>query len=187
MSKFDLYAPLLVAVEGGYQKLPNDSGNYNSRNQLVGTNHGISAPVYEKWIGRVPTEQDMRSITKTVAFEIYKAWYWNKIGASQIKNQSIANIIVDHAVNAGVGASSKLVQKSLNKDFGFNLAVDGMIGEKTRKAINSVDAEKLHESIKTARHHFYLNIGGAFLNVWLNRLSNFVFTEKKKQQRHWWA
>lgn len=180
MASFDAYIPLLIAAEGGYQNLVSDSGNYNSRGELVGTNHGISAPVYENWIARVPTEADMRAMSKTVALEIMKSWYWNKLSASFIENQSIANIIVDHGVNAGTGAIGTMVQKILNNSFGYNLIIDGSIGNKTIEAINSVNAQILHEAIKTARHNFYLKIGGEFLSVWLNRLSTFVFTEKKK-------
>jgi len=175
MSSFKLYIPLLVAAEGGYQKLKSDPGNYNSRGELVGTNFGISAPVYEVWIGRVPSEADMRSITKTVSLEIMKAWYWDKIGASHIHNQSVANILADHAVNAGTGAAGKLVQRVLNNEFGFNLSVDGAIGKLTRSAINSVDPEALHEALKNARSIFYEELGGSFLESWLNRLTSFVF------------
>ncbi|MGE5944601.1 MAG: glycoside hydrolase family 108 protein [Flavobacteriales bacterium] len=179
MASFTLYIPLLTAAEGGYQKLAADSGNYNSRGQLVGTNHGISAPVYEAWIGRVPTEADMRSITKTVALEIMKAWYWNKMQASSINNQSIANILVDHAVNAGTGAAAKLVQEVLNDYFDFNLAVDGGIGPITISAINSAPEYQLHEALKIARKQFYENIGGGFLDTWLDRIEMFVFEKKK--------
>lgn len=178
-ASFYTYLPLLEAAEGGYQKLVNDSGNYNSLGQLVGTNYGISAPVYENWIGRPPSEQDMRSITKSMANEIYKAWYWDRIGASLIDNQSIANVIVDHAVNAGVGAAGKLVQRVLNNHFGFNLVVDGVIGPQTRSAINRVDPAILHTKIIEAREQFYRDLGGPWLNVWLNRLKLFVFQKKK--------
>jgi lysozyme family protein len=186
MSKFSLYIPLLIEAEGGFQILANDSGNYNSRGELVGTNHGISAPVYEEWIGRPPTEQDMRQITKTIALEIYKAWYWNKIGANYIKNQSIANLIVDHGVNAGVGAAGKMVQEVLNTEFGFDLVVDGAIGSKTRAAINAVNQNELHEALKAARERFYKRLNNSFWEgIWLNRLKKFVFSEKKKSLGDW--
>jgi lysozyme family protein len=183
MSKFSLYLPLLESAEGGYQKLANDSGNYNSLGELVGTNFGISAPVYEDWIGRPPTEADMRRMSKATSVEIYKKLYWNIIGANYIKNQSIANIIVDHGVNAGVGAAGKLVQRVLNNKFGYNLAVDGAIGSKTRAAINAVNQNELHDALLVARKAFYETLNNRFwLPIWLNRLGKFVFTEKKKPQ-----
>lgn len=180
MAKFSLYIPLLSAVEGGYQNLAADSGNYNSLGQQVGTNWGIAAKTYESWIGRPPTIADMKSMSKTVALEIMKAWYWDKVSASAINNQSVAEIIADHAVNAGPGRAGKMVQEVLNNTFGFNLKVDGAIGSLTINAINSVDASSLHEALKEYRKNYYGNIGGEFYKVWINRLSRFAFAEKKK-------
>lgn len=180
MAIFKIYTPLLLNVEGGYQNLSNDSGNYNSLGQLVGTNYGISAKVYELWIKRPPSIADMKAITKTLSLQIYKIWFWDKIKGDLINNQSVANIIADHAVNAGVNGSGKLTQRVLNDNFGFNLIVDGIIGNKTISAINSVDAEKLHSYLKKAREEFYINLGGDFLKGWLYRLKKFVFSEKKK-------
>ncbi len=179
MAKFSNYIPLLIAAEGGYQNYPSDGGNYNSLNQLVGTNHGISAPVYESWIGSTPSASDMQSITKDEALEIYRLWYWDRVNASSIQNQSIANIIVDHAVNAGVGAAGKLVQGVLNDFFGYNLAIDGAIGAMTVAAINNSTSQSLHDQIKEARKQHYESISGEvandFFDGWINRLEKFVF------------
>lgn len=180
MANFNTFLPLLERAEGGYQKLSNDTGNYNSLGQLVGTNYGISAPVYEAWIGRVPTETDMRNMSKSVALQIYKAWYWDKMKGDQIYSQSVANILVDHSVNAGTGGASKLVQRVLNEHFGYRLTVDGAVGNQTLNAINKTVPQPLFDRIKEARKDFYESIGGAFLSVWLNRLNLFRFIEKKK-------
>lgn len=184
MANFHEYVPLLLQAEGGYQAIRSDRGNYNSRNELVGTNFGISAPVYEIWIGRPPTVEDMKALTKETALNIYRRNYWDAIGASEIENQSVANIIVDHAVNAGVTGAGRLVQRVLNNEFGFNLDVDGAIGPKTRFAINGVFPNQLHEAVKKARETFYKNVpfpvADDFLRGWLIRLEKFVFEEKKK-------
>ena len=183
MASFYTYLPLLQQVEGGYTDHPNDNGNWTGGKKgvgnLVGTNYGISAPVYARWIGRVPTKTEMKNITKTEAKDIFKAWYWNEVGASQIKHQSVANIIVDHAVNAGVGSASRLTQRVLNNEFGFRLAVDGKIGPLTLRAINSVDSKRLHDAIKGARLQFYKDINQpTFIKGWTNRLKKFVFDNK---------
>lgn len=180
MASFNLYIPLLTAVEGGYQNLVGDSGNYNSKGERVGTNYGIAAKTYESWIGYPPSIADMKAMTKTVALEIMKAWYWDKVSASKINNQSIAEMIADHAVNAGTGRAGRMVQEVLNNSFGLSLTVDGAIGPKTIAAINSVDQEKLHQALKDYRQNYYNAIGGEFLKVWLNRLKRFTY-EKKKQ------
>lgn len=180
MATFNLYIPLLSAVEGGYQNLVGDSGNYNSLGQRVGTNHGIAAKTYEIWIGRPPSVNDMKNMSKTEALEIMKAWYWDKTNASMINNQSVAEIIVDHAVNAGVSRAGKMAQEVLNRNFGYSLSVDGVIGNRTIQAINSVPSSELHTKLKEYRENYYKSIGGEFLNGWLDRLKKFVFTEKKK-------
>jgi lysozyme family protein len=180
MASFQLYIPLLNAAEGGYQNLVGDSGNYNSLGQRVGTNHGISAKTYENWINRPPSVSDMKNMSKAEALQIYKLWYWNKLGADYIENQSIADVLVDHGVNAGTGTAGKMIQRILNQYFNYNLVVDGVVGTQTRNAINSVNDAQLHNLIKDERKQFYQNLGGEFLTSWLNRLKLFVFSEKKK-------
>ena len=179
MAQFSAYLPLLDKVEGGYQKLASDSGNYNSLGQLVGTNYGISAKTYEAWIGYPPTESDMRAMPKNVAIDIFYNWYWIKMKGDSFKNQSVANIIIDHAVNAGVRTATKLLQKVLNESFYKNIAVDGIIGNQTISATNSVNQEQLHEVIKLEREAYYKSIGGTFLTAWLNRLKGFFLPKKK--------
>lgn len=181
MAKFDLFIPYLLQVEGGYQAISSDSGNYNSLGQLVGTNYGISAKVYESWLNRVVTVSDMQKLSKSTAIRIYKDLYWNKLKANNINSQSVANIIVDHGVNAGLNSSVKITQKILNTKFNFNLKIDGIIGNSTLTAINSVNAQKLFEEIKLERKNFYQSIGGVFLNGWLNRLNQFTFNDTKKK------
>lgn len=180
MASFEAYKPLLLQVEGGYQAHPEDSGNYNSLGQLVGTKYGISAPVYETYINRPPSVSDMKAITKNTALQIYKINYWDASKGDYFINQSVANLVVDHAVNAGVGAAGKLVQRTLNNEFGYNLAVDGVIGNATMAAINNAMQDVLHARLLEAREAFYLQIGGPFVSGWLYRLSKFVFDEKKK-------
>ena len=103
MADFYSYLPLLQQVEGGFQKLSNDRGNYNSRGELAGTNYGISARWYESVLGRPPAEADMRAITKSQAQELFKKYFWNAQGGNLINNQAIANTIIDHEINAGNG------------------------------------------------------------------------------------
>ncbi|RKZ02574.1 hypothetical protein DRQ25_18500 [Candidatus Fermentibacteria bacterium] len=61
----------ILEAEGGYQNSPTDPGNFNSQGELVGTNHGIAAPTYEKVIGHPPTTQEMQSMTQDEARQIH--------------------------------------------------------------------------------------------------------------------
>src|SRR5690606_6583861 len=112
MASFSVAYPVVARAEGGYQNHPNDSGNYNSLGQLVGTNWGISAPVYESWIGHPPSSADMKAITKETAMSILKAKFWNTIKGDQIVDQDVATIFLDGHVNHG-RTGIKLMQQVL--------------------------------------------------------------------------
>ncbi len=180
MANFNLFIPLLHKVEGGYQNLAADTGNYNSLGQRVGTNFGISARFYEDVIGRPPTVDDMKAITKAEATALYKTYFWDDVQGDKLISQSVANIIADAAVNGGEEPIGKIVQRILNRDFGKKLTIDGDIGPVTAAAINSVNQQQLFDKIKQARIEFYINLGGVFLQGWLKRLETFVYNEKKR-------
>jgi lysozyme family protein len=180
MADFNLFIPILQKVEGGYQNLSEDKGNYNSLGQRVGTNYGISARFYEGIIGRPPTVADMKAITKTGARLLYKKHFWDEVQGDSLKSQSVANIVADHAVNAGEDPIGKMVQTILRNDFGKNVTIDGDIGPQTAAAMNSVNSLQLFNKIKIARQNHYYSIGGKFLNTWLTRLKSFTYTEKKQ-------
>jgi len=185
MANFNTFSYLVLKLEGGYQAHSSDTGNYNSLNQLVGTNLGISAPVYENWVGYPPSVSDMKAITKQTANAIYKVLYWDKINGDNIKSQETANIIADHAVNAGVGSAGKIVQRTLNKHFGENLAVDGVIGNKTTQAINKVKTAPFFDAILAARESFYKSLNKPeFLQGWLHRLQPFYEDAIRLSQKY---
>lgn len=179
MANFKLFIPILQKIEGGYQNFVADKGNYNSLGQRVGTNFGISARFYEDIIHRPPTVADIKAITKERAEQIYKTNFWDSVQGDNMSNQSIANIITDHAVNSGVGTIGKMVQRILVNDFGKSLSIDGNVGQKTITAINSVNQPVLFDKIKVARANYYNGLGGEFLNSWLTRLKKFTYTGKK--------
>jgi lysozyme family protein len=179
MANFQLFIPILQKVEGGYQNLAGDSGNYNSLGQRVGTNFGISARFYEDIINRPPTVADMKAITKAKAQQLYKKYFWDDVHGDLLISQSVANIIADHAVNGGEGTIGKIVQRILVNDFKKAISIDGDIGLKTAQVINSVNQQQLFDKIKQARANYYNTIGGQFLNGWLDRLTKFIYTEKK--------
>ena len=186
MADFNLYKETALKFEGGYQKISSDPGNYNSKGELVGTNLGISAKAYESWINRPPTEEDMRSITKEIATNIFKAWYWDAVRASEIHSQAVAENIVDHAINAGPKTIGKIVQEILNKYFNKSLILDGVIGHKTVVAINEVNPTKLFQRISQYRLDYYTSLNNyQWIEIWRNRVASLakkfsISIEKKK-------
>lgn len=178
MANFYTYLPLLQQVEGGFQKNPNDPGNYNSLGQLVGTNYGISAAFLEGVIGRPPSESDIRKISKKYAQRLFRDHFWDAQNADSISSQAAANTIIDHQVNAGNGV--KLAQKVLNSQFGFNLSEDNKMGPKTLAALNRVDPARFVTLYNEARANYYRSIGNAtFVDGWLRRLTKFAVEYQK--------
>ena len=174
MAKFLVFLPLLLQLEKGYQADPEDKGNKNSLGQIVGTNRGVSARVYEHWIGRPPTVADMKAITPETAKAIFKAWYWDKVRASEIKSQDVADIVVDHAVNSGVEKAVEILQQTLNDSFNTSLETDGVMGSKTLTAVNEANWEKLYVAYLDARERYYKSTQNShFLQGWLKRLLPF--------------
>ena len=163
---------LVFDAEGGYQRFAEDRGNYNSRGDLVGTNWGISAPVYEEWIGRPPTTADMQSMSHQEAKQILKARFWDVIQGDSIANQSVANILFDGRVNHG-RSGVKILQRVLK------VKVDGVVGNQTLSAVNRANPNRLFNAYKEARRRYYHAIvnnkpsQGIFLKGWLNRLNQF--------------
>lgn len=173
MAYFYSYLPLLQQVEGRFQKLPQDPGNFNSRGELVGTNYGISARFYEGLIGRPPTEADMRAITKDQAQKIFLDHFWNAQKADQINSQAMANTIIDHQINAGDGV--RLAQLVLNSRFGYNLSTDNRMGPLTLAALNRVEAARFITIYNEERAKHYRGIGNStFQSGWLTRLAKFA-------------
>lgn len=170
MADFRKAQAKVKVFEGGYSNDPRDKGNFVD-GKLIGTNHGISAPVLKEWLGRTPTVDDMKNLSYETALQIYKKNYWNPIGGDRINNQSIAELLYDHAVNAGLGNAAKVVSDSLGVKVGipFTTTVD---------RINSHPNQKeLFEKIKEARKQHYERLGGYALNSWLNRLKAITFQD----------
>ena len=173
MASFTQAYNLVADAEGGYQQYSQDSGNYNSLGQLVGTNWGISAPVYETYLGYPPSSDDMRSMTKSTAKAIYKSRFWDSILGDQIRNQSVANILFDGHVNHG-RHGIRIAQRVLGVDD------DAVVGPITLKALNNANPTQFVRDYAQARKDFYRYLASSnpsqqiFLNGWLNRLKMFT-------------
>lgn len=158
---------IVKANEGGYQDLSNDSGNWTGgkigSGNLIGTKYGISAPVLKAHLGYTPTVNEMKNLSYSTALSIYKNNYWDKLGLDSVKNQTIADLIYDGAVNEGVGGIKSIVSGSLGTSYSPN-------------AINNYkDQQALFNSIKQGRVDKYKEIG-TFFTSHLNRLKKFVFS-----------
>lgn len=158
--------PIIKRWEGGYSDNPNDSGG--------ATNSGVTLAVYQSVYGKNKTKNDLKRMTNEQWNYIFTKLYWNKWNADEIKNQSIANILVDWVWMSGYGTIKKI--QSL-----LGLTADGIVGNKTISYINSHDQEDVFNKIWNRRKQFYESLvknnpsQKVFLKGWMNRLNTFKF------------
>jgi lysozyme family protein len=123
---------------------------------------------------------DIRSLTKADAEAIYRKNYWDKIKGDEIRVQSIAEAVMDHAVNAGTYQATLDAQRAL-KSLGLNLTLDGGFGPMTLNAINKVDSFTFLPHYVNNRVRFYSALAaknpekfGKFLKGWYKRAKSFL-------------
>ena len=179
MSEFtDKIVADILKAEGGYQNDAADKrGNTNSQGISVGTNLGISAPVWEEKLGRPPTVADMKAITKEQAKQFYEDKYINNI-------EEDYGIGPDHpafeqVVDMGVNHSPKAVAAILQRAVGAK--VDGEIGPKTKAKIKSAGA--INNKLVDERKKYYEQIMKSnpdfekYRNGWMKRADKFMALE----------
>lgn len=157
--------------EGGYQKNPNDPGNYNSNGQLVGTNMGITPNILQPYFGRVPSENDMRNLSPQLAKKIYRERFWDKIKGDRHQHQYLVDILFDGVVNHGRGV--RLLQEVLG------ISQDNIYGTNTHNAVLNSNPCQLYNAYKNRRKKYYDELIAQtpslaiFRNGWMNRINSF--------------
>jgi lysozyme family protein len=148
----------IIKIEGGLTNNPEDKGGL--------TKYGISQQQYP--------HLDIVNLTEEQALEIYYTDYWNPYHLSSIRNQAVADIIFYLIVNTDSRAAIKIVQRAL-VHVGMSIVVDGIIGAKTIRALNSCDPNWLIDAIRVSECRYYLAIVDAnktqkiFFQGWIRR------------------
>lgn len=147
---------LVLNAEGGYSDDPDDPGGP--------TNRGI-AWNYQKnnlALMGVNTVKQLSEITKEFAYEFYYRFFWNECGANRIRNQKLAYIHFDAAVNHGIGQAGIFISK-LSKD---PRNFDGLKGK------NKNLFQQLFLEYFTYRLRFYTRAKNRkiYLEGWVNRM-----------------
>lgn len=167
MADYRVLVPIIKKWEGGFSDNPNDSGG--------ATNKGVTLATFRQFYGQNKTVNDLKAITDAQWLNIFLSGYWNKVRATEINNQSIANIIVDWAWASGPDTAARKVQKIVCVD------VDGIVGPKTLASINAYNPQQLFDKIKAERISFVENLvkqrpkDSVFLTGWKNRINSFFF------------
>ena len=169
MADYKILKPIVLKYEGGWANDPNDNGGCTMK--------GVTIATFRKYYGKAKTCSDLKKLTDEQWNHIFKSGYWDRWKADDIKNQSIANLVVDWLWTSGV-YGIKYPQQVLG------VSVDGAVGEKTIAAINNYPNQKeLFQKLWNRRKKHFEDIvknnpkQKKFLNGWLNRLNAFKWSE----------
>jgi len=174
MADINLLVPFILKWEGGFVNDPNDLGGP--------TNGGVTLKTwkecgYDKNNDGIIDEEDLKQIFRSDLVEcVLKPHYWDRWQASRIRNQSVANLLVDWVWTSGT-IGIKTPQRLLN------LQPDGVVGEKTLAAVNNYpDQKELFDRLKAERAAYIEKIceqrpaNRSFKKGWLNRLNDIKFS-----------
>ena len=163
MERFERIFDYLLRVEGGYSDDENDKGGK--------TKYGIT----EEEARDFGYKGDMQDLTKDFAKNIYLKKYYLGNKLDKVVDDKVALSICDWAVNSGRNGT-KNAQITINQLTNANLDVDGIIGNKTLEALNSIDPGKFLEVYHNLQRIYYKGKVEAdrtqegFLTGWLNRV-----------------
>lgn len=192
MAKVELLLPKILKWEGGFVNDPADSGGATNKGVTIAT-----YKAYRKAHGmKPPTVADLKKITDAEVLAILKEFFWDKMRADEINNQSIAELCVQ-----GIWGSGTSYIKVMQGVIGVKQ--DGSVGPVTLAAINSANQETLFKRLWERRKKFFEDIVAnsvsayerkigrkaterellkytkkRFLRGWLNRLNDFQFSEQ---------
>lgn len=172
MAEFEKAFKQVIQNEGGYVNDPDDAGGETykgiARNRNGAWRGWISVDLLKRQ-SNFPQNLNNDQDLQVEVMELYHCEYWHRVRGDQIKQQAIAESIFDFAVNAGVVMSSRLAQLSCNAE------VDGVIGNKTLEALNTISTELFIPRFSLAKIARYINIckripkNRKYFYGWVNR------------------
>ena len=171
MARADTLWPFIKSWEGGFVNSPYDKGGATNMGVTIGT---WRQQGYDKDGDGDIDVDDLRLITEEDAKNIFKKHYWNRWQASKIKDQSIANMLVDWTWCSG-GYGIKIPQRMLG------VKMDGIVGPKTLAALDAQDPKAFFARLKSEREAYLRRICIATpsnkknLKGWLSRLGDMQY------------
>lgn len=187
MASWDKITDWLMKWEGGYQNQTTDDGNYDNLGRLIGTNHGIAAITLDQYmrvtqnikltdLSKADAIAKMKALTEADAKKIGKKLFWDTIRGDEIKDQSVANVILQwYWGRPSVGVRySKAAISNLVK----GLTDDNKMRSSEVQLINDYkDQKKIFEAIKQEQYEWYDNMNNSTYETgWLSRLSSMIYS-----------
>ena len=137
---FDKCLEMVLVHEGGYVNNKNDRGGM--------TNLGVTRRVYEDWVDRPVSEQEMRDLTPDDVAPIYRKNYADRIHFDSLPS-GVDWACLDWAINSGASRPAKAIQRAVGA------TTDGVIGPKTLQLVAEKDPKFIIDYVYTVRQAFY--------------------------------
>lgn len=176
MAEIKKFEPFILKWEGGakYTNKKSDKGGATKYGITIATWRTVG---YDKNGDGKIDEKDVKLIDEEDFKKVLKRNFWDKWKADQIKNQKVAEILVDWLWNSGKWGIIKPQQL-------LGVKADGIVGAKTLAAVNNYpNQRKLFESLKNARKAYIdkviKNDPSQIVNKkgWLNRINSIVYED----------
>lgn len=166
--------PFILKWEGGLSKASTDAASSNPVPDGSGnhTNKGIT---WTTWGSKYGVSSDsinrFYKMSQSDWASIFLPLFWNRLNASKINSQRIADILVNWGWAAGPRVPAIAVQRLVNVD------PDGVIGNNTIAAINKANEPQLFAALQNANYQFFNELGqrpqySGNLKGWINRLND---------------
>jgi lysozyme family protein len=132
-SNFDACLEKLLKHEGGYVNHPSDPGGM--------TNLGVTARVWEEWVGHPVDEKQMRALTPELVAPLYKRKYWDACRADELIS-GLDYCVFDVAVNSGPGRAIKFLQSCVGAtpDGGFGSITLALVKKAETDPVKIIEA-----------------------------------------------
>lgn len=134
----------LLIHEGGFVNHPADPGGM--------TNLGVTKKVWETWVNRPVTEQEMRSLTPEMVAPLYLDLYWHRIKGDNLP-AGVDYCVFDAAVNSGVARAVRWLQTCVGTE------PDGSLGPATLGAVAGKLPQDLIRAYSDQRLAFLHRLG----------------------------
>lgn len=176
MADVKKFEPFVLQREGGakYTNSKIDRGGATKYGITIATWRTVG---YDKNGDGKIDENDVKLITEEDFKKVLKKNFWDKWKADQIKNQKVAEILVDWLWASGKWGIIKPQQL-------LGVKADGIVGKQTLAAVNGYPNQRqLFDIIKNARKAFIDKVIKndprqiAHKKGWLNRINSITFED----------
>lgn len=169
---FSYYLDYVLNEEGGYADLPGDEA----------TNLGVKKSIWESWINRPATKEEVRRLTREDVAPLYKELYWDPCRCGEMP-EGFNLATFDFSVHSGANRAILYLQEALK------VVQDGVLGEKSMAALRKAGLKELLTYLDL-RLEFIKHAGlyKLYGKGWLNRIHNLrahvaaIFVKEKIKQ-----